>query len=100
MQSPHDHAWHARLMEILVALSHRQSPSDEQGREEIRTVGWALNNVLWADLPLYNPEIRHGWDDAASLAHSELSWNARIHDEGFVPIEKRSGTNGHGAMPS
>ena len=39
-------------------------------------------------------------DDAASLAHSELSWNARIHDEGFVPIEKRSGSDRHGAMPS
>ena len=47
VQIPHENsAWHTKLAGILIGLSERPSPSNE-----VRTVGKALNNILWADLP-------------------------------------------------
>ena len=76
---PENAAWHTKLAEILIGLSERRSPS-----QEVRTVGEALNNVLWADLPYYAPEFLHGWVDAASTAHAQLEHDRRL-DPDFAP---------------
>ncbi len=72
-------AWHTKLAGILIGLSERPSPS-----HEARTVGKALNNILWADLPYYAPEFLGGWGDAASNAHDELALTGRL-DSDFAP---------------
>ena len=78
--SSHDHTWHYKLADILVALSQRPSPPGE----DARMIGESLNNVLWADLPLYKPEFKHSWEDAAIKAYAEYAHDFRI-DESFVP---------------
>lgn len=49
----HDHTWHCKLAETMVAFSRRPSPSPSG--EETRMVGQPLNNILKLIFPSTNP---------------------------------------------